>query len=76
MDELPDVLTLEQAAGLMRVSVNTMYAEVRAGRIAHVRIGRSIRISKALLVAHLCGQEPGQVPLTLFRGSAGREGSG
>ncbi len=76
--DLPDVLSPEQAASLLRVSVNTLYAEVRAGRIPHLRLGRGIRISKAALLGALAGgpsaQEEGVSRLRLVRGSAHREG--
>ena len=74
LEELPDVLSPEQAARLLRVSVNTLYAEVRAGRIPHLRVGRGIRILKLSLVAAFGPQEAAAARLRLVRGSAHREG--
>lgn len=43
--------TVREAAALLRVDVKTLYAEIRDGRIPHVRIGRVIRISRHVLNA-------------------------
>lgn len=47
LEELPDLLTVQELAQVLRVNRNTAYEAVRAGRIQHVRLGRAIRIPKA-----------------------------
>lgn len=74
LEDLPDVLDPEQAARLLRVSVNTLYAQVRAGQIPHLRVGRGIRILKQSLLGAFAAQEDGAPRLRLVRGSAHREG--
>ncbi len=74
LEDLPDVLRPEQAARLLRVSVNTLYALVRAGAIPGLRVGRGIRILKRSLLAAFAAQEDEAPRLRLIRGSAHREG--
>ncbi len=53
---LPDVLTVEEAAALLRVNRKTLYEAVRLGSIPGViRIGRSIRISRSILLGWVEG---------------------
>jgi excisionase family DNA binding protein len=47
------LLTVREAAALMRVGRDTAYALVAEGRIPSVRLGRQIRIPRGALVAHL-----------------------
>ena len=47
LDELPDVLTVQQASSYLQVSRSIVYGEISAGRLPAVRLGmRVIRISK------------------------------
>jgi excisionase family DNA binding protein len=47
-----EVLTVEEAAGMLRVSRFTLYAEIKRGRVPGVvRVGRSIRLSRRALAA-------------------------
>lgn len=60
-DVLPLVLTVEEAAALLRVGRSTAYEAVRRGQIAGaIRIGRTIRIPRSALAELLgeavCGQ--------------------
>lgn len=48
MDE-PLLLTVDEAAALLRISRNNVYALVRQHRLPHVRMGRTIRIPSARL---------------------------
>lgn len=45
-DELPAVLTVEEAARVLRIGRNAAYAAVAAGTIRSIRMGRTIRISR------------------------------
>lgn len=54
-----DVLDVLQAAALLKVSRNTLYATAAAGKIPHQRVGRQIRFSRAALVRWLGGAVQG-----------------
>ena len=56
----PDVLTVEEFAACARVGRNAAYELVATGRIAHAKIGRSIRIPKTAVIAFLEGREVAQ----------------
>ncbi len=47
------LLTVREAAALMRVGRDTAYALVAEGRIPSIRLGRQIRIPRGALMAHL-----------------------
>jgi excisionase family DNA binding protein len=47
------VLTVREAAELLRVNVKTIYAFIAAKRIPVLRIGRSIRISRHVIASML-----------------------
>lgn len=50
-----DVLTVEEAAKLLRVGRNQLYDAVGRGDIPHRRIGKSIRLSRSVLLRWLEG---------------------
>ncbi|HEV2890302.1 MAG TPA: helix-turn-helix domain-containing protein [Frankiaceae bacterium] len=52
-DGLPDILTVEETARLLRVSRGLAFAAVRQGDIPSVRVGRRILIPKTQLLAWL-----------------------
>ncbi len=55
-----EVLTVDEAAVLLRVSRFTLYAEIKRGRIPGVvRIGRTIRLSRGALAAWFEGKPEG-----------------
>lgn len=73
-DALPLMLTVQEAAGVLRVDAHTVYELVRTHRLPHVHVGRRpIRIPRDQLREHLEQphpvQEPGYVPPTLHRTS-------
>jgi len=47
------LLTVKEAAKLMRIGRDMAYALVAEGRIPSIRLGRHIRIPRASLIAHL-----------------------
>ena len=53
MPDLPAVLTVEEMARVMRLSRGSAYEAVRTGAIPSIRIGRTIRIPRAALLALL-----------------------
>lgn len=55
-DEQPtpdEVLSVEEAAVLLRIGRDTLYAEVAANRIPHRKLGKLIRFSRTALVRWL-----------------------
>jgi len=58
---LPAVLTVREAAAILRIGRNQLYQAVARGQLGAVRIGRSIRIPKqALLDLLAAGSPPGR----------------
>ena len=55
---LPEVLTVREAAAILRVGRNQLYQAVARGQLGAVRIGRSIRIPKQALLALLASTDP------------------
>jgi excisionase family DNA binding protein len=53
---LPPVSTVAEAAKYLRVNRKTIYAEIAAGRIRVIRLGRSVRISRDVLEALCAGK--------------------
>lgn len=49
----PVLLTVREAAKLMRIGRDMAYALVAEGSIPSIRLGRHIRIPRASLIAHL-----------------------
>ena len=55
---LPEVLTVREAAAILRVGRNQLYQAVARGQLDAIRIGRSIRIPKQALLALLTATGP------------------
>jgi excisionase family DNA binding protein len=58
LDRLPEVLTVREAAAVLRVGRNQLYQAVGRGQLRAVRIGRSIRIPKQALLDLLTHHSP------------------
>ena len=58
MATLPEVLTVREAAAILRVGRNQLYQAVARGELGAVRIGRSIRIPKQALLDLLASAGP------------------
>lgn len=56
---LPAVLTVEEAAEVLRIGRSAAYAAVRAGEIPSIKVGRSIRVPRHLLEVMLGVKEAG-----------------
>lgn len=56
-----EVLTVIEAAQLLRIGRNKLYELVSAGRVPHRRFGRAIRFSKSALLAWLAHDERANV---------------
>jgi len=57
LETLCDVLTVEQLSNVLGVGLNTAYSLVRSGRIASIRVGKQIRISKTALQKFLNSED-------------------
>jgi excisionase family DNA binding protein len=55
---LPEVLTVREAATILRVGRNQLYQAVARGELGAVRIGRSIRIPRLALLDLLASANP------------------
>jgi excisionase family DNA binding protein len=55
---LPEVLTVREAAAILRVGRNQLYQTIARGELGAVRIGRSIRIPKTALLDLLAAAGP------------------
>jgi excisionase family DNA binding protein len=55
---LPEVLTVSEAAAILRVGRNQLYQAIARGELGAVRIGRSIRIPKQALLDLLAAASP------------------
>jgi excisionase family DNA binding protein len=51
--EAPEALTVDQVALLLQVDRKTVYSVIRRGELAHVRLGRVIRIPRQALHTYL-----------------------
>jgi excisionase family DNA binding protein len=57
MEGLPDVLTVEEAAGVLRLGRNTVYEAIRRKSLPAIRVGRRILVPKSALQRWLSGTE-------------------
>lgn len=55
------VLTVEEAAGLLRISRGLAYEMVRDGRLPHIRLGRRILVGRQALEQMLSCPESARV---------------
>lgn len=52
-DTMPLVLTVSEAAKLLRIGLNSTYDLVRCGAIRSLRIGRQLRIPRQAILDYL-----------------------
>ncbi len=45
----PEFLTVDEAADLLRVDRKTIYSEIAASRMPHIKLGRVIRIPRGVI---------------------------
>jgi excisionase family DNA binding protein len=57
LDDLGDVLTVRQVAGVLQLAENTVYEAIRRGDIHSLRLGRRVLIPKAMLLRVLEGED-------------------
>jgi excisionase family DNA binding protein len=58
LERLPEVLTVREAAAVLRIGRNQLYEAVARGELRAFRIGRSIRIPKQALLELLASGSP------------------
>ena len=61
-DDLPPILTVDQAADVLGISRGLAFAAVRKGGIPSIRIGRRILVPRDRLRALIGGGEPPRGP--------------
>ena len=54
--DVPLMLTVDEAAKLLRISRNTVYASVKAGEIPSSRYGKQIRICRDDVLKRAAGE--------------------
>ncbi len=57
-----DVLTAEDVAAILRMTLAWVYSETRQNRIPHMRFGRRFRYRRSTIMAWLAALENGQRP--------------
>ena len=50
IDDLPELVTPDEARAVLRISRNCMYELIKGNKIAHIKFGRLIRIRKSALL--------------------------
>ncbi|MEK6271615.1 MAG: helix-turn-helix domain-containing protein [Actinomycetota bacterium] len=70
-----NLLTADQVAEMLAVPRSWVYAETRAGRLPHVRLGRYYRYAPESIRAFVAGLERGPVPYRKYV-APGREPGG
>jgi len=55
------ILTADEVAALLRVTKGWLYAETRAGRVPHLRLGRYVRYRRSAIERWLDGLEQGSL---------------
>ena len=49
----PDIMTVKQVAEALCIGRNAAYALIKAHAIGHIRVGRTIRVPKSLLIEYV-----------------------
>lgn len=67
LEEAPDLLTRQESAELLRVSLTTLTRLTKAGQLGYVKVGRQVRIPRASLDRYLAGSAPERGPVNPLR---------
>ena len=59
MNGKEDILDIEQASDLLRLSKTTVYKMVKEGKLPHRKLGKQIRFSREVLQNFIKTGEPG-----------------
>ena len=60
MNPVPDVLTIDEVARILRIGRTAAYEAARRGEIPTLRIGRRLRVPRHRLEAMLAGEAMGE----------------
>ncbi len=60
LQEYPDVMNIEQVSEALGVSTKAVYGLIKGGHLSFLKIGRTYRVPKILLIAYLYGDTQGQ----------------
>ena len=60
LQEYPDVMNIEQVSEALGVSTKAVYGLIKGGHLSFLKIGRTYRVPKILLIAYLFGDTQGQ----------------
>lgn len=63
LEGAPDLLTRQEAAELLRVSLTTLTRLTKAGQLGFVKVGRQVRIPRTALDRYLSGAAPERGPV-------------
>jgi excisionase family DNA binding protein len=74
-DSNEDLLTAAEVASLLRMTSGWVYAETRANRIPHLRLGRYVRYRRSAIEQWMGEIETGKTFPPVVSLSAGRTGS-
>lgn len=58
MQDLPRLMTRQEVADYLGVSLTTVQNLYLSGRLAHIRVGKSVRITAPAVVDYLEGRAP------------------
>lgn len=61
LSDIPDILTVSEAAKSLKVGRTTMYRLLRDGEVRHIRIGRKIIIPAQYLIQFIENQTGNQI---------------
>jgi excisionase family DNA binding protein len=60
LQEYPDVMNIEQVSEALGVSTKAVYGLIKGSHLSFLKIGRTYRVPKILLIAYLYGDTQGQ----------------
>ena len=67
LEEAPDLLTRQEAAELLRVSLTTLTRLTKAGQLGSIKVGRQVRIPRTAIDRYLDGSAPERGPVDPLR---------
>jgi len=53
LDNLPDIITIKQLAEFLQISEPTIHRAIKAGDLAALKVGKSVRIEKESVIGWL-----------------------
>ncbi|MFX4261306.1 helix-turn-helix domain-containing protein [Pelotomaculum propionicicum] len=56
INEMPEIMTIEEVAKVLRLKRSTAYEYVKQGYIPHIKLGKQIRVLKSKLLVAMSGE--------------------